>query len=146
MSHFLFVAGALRERDSRESAELQLTHHVWGLRSQLIRDNLSRYLTEQSHGLVYVLKAGISAQFTIESPVLPFQSLDPFVRDEFHAEARYGFVRIAVERRWASSPAASLALLQAALAVDEAELVRRLNLGMHRLTDEQYRTIIEGLG
>ena len=29
MSHFLFVAGALRERTSEESAELQLGHGLW---------------------------------------------------------------------------------------------------------------------
>jgi len=38
-------------------------------------------------------------------------------------------------------------LLQRVLGIEEqAELSRRLSLGMHRLTDEEYRSIREGLG
>lgn len=147
MSHFLFVAGALRERDSLESAELQLSHEVWGLRTQLIRDNLKQYLTDQSCGLVYVLKVGICAQFAVMSGIGPFQDLDPFVREDLHSEARYGFVRIKVGRRWrSSSPTESVALLQKILDVpDHAELTRRLNLGMHRLTEDQYQALVKAL-
>jgi hypothetical protein len=54
MSHFLFVAGALRERTSEESAELQLGHGLWGLCTELIRRNLQTYLDAESRGLVYV--------------------------------------------------------------------------------------------
>jgi hypothetical protein len=147
MSHFLFIAGALRERDSLQSAELQLAHHIWGLRSQLIRDNLSQYLTDKSCGLIYVLKVGICAQFQIISGVQSFERLDQFVRDELHTEARYGFVHITMGRRWASSSPESLALLHKVLEVpDQAELTRRLNLGMHRLTEEQYQAILRALG
>ncbi len=147
MSHFLFVAGALRERDSLESAELQLGHEVWGLRTQLIRDNLKQYLMDQSCGLVYVLKVGICAQFTVMSGIRPFQDLDPFLREDLHGEARYGFVRIKVGRRWgSSSPTETMALLQKILEVpDHAELTRRLNLGMHRLTEEQYQALVKEL-
>ena len=62
MSHFLFIAGALRERSSPESAELQLGAGIWGLCTALIRDNLQKFLTPESHGLVYVLKEGISSR------------------------------------------------------------------------------------
>ena len=58
-SHFLFIAGALRERSSRESADLQLRHQLWGLRSALIAQNLARFLGEGSCGWVYVLKEGL---------------------------------------------------------------------------------------
>ncbi len=147
MSHFLFMAGPLRERSSRDSVDLQLIHHLWGLRSALIRDNLRKYLTDQSFGLVYVLKGGICAQFKIVSDILPFESLDEFVRDELHTEARYGFVKINLRQRWDSSPDHSLALLGTVLEVpDRAELNRRLNLGMHRLTQEQYDAIMKALG
>ena len=65
MSHFLFIAGALRERTSQESAELQLGAGIWGLCTALIRDNLQKFLTPESHGLVYVLKEGIRAEFAM---------------------------------------------------------------------------------
>ncbi len=94
MSHFLFVAGALRERTSEESAELQLGHSLWGLCTGLIRTNLQTYLDEQSRGLVYVLKVGLCAEFQILSPVLDFPALDAFISDELRTEARFGFVRI----------------------------------------------------
>lgn len=146
MSHFLFVAGALRERNSRESAELQLAHELWGLRSTLIRDNLKAYLTDRSCGLVYVLKGGICAGFKIASAVLAFTDLSEFVRDELRAETAYGFVRATEIRIWPSSPEASLALLRTVLEVpDQTELTRRLNLGMHRLTQAQYDVILNAL-
>ncbi|MER3422277.1 MAG: hypothetical protein C4293_02630 [Nitrospiraceae bacterium] len=145
--HFLFVAGALRERDSLESAQLQLSHQVWGLRSALIRDNLKQYLTQQSYGLVYVLKLGICAQLLIVSEVLPFEALDPLIRDDLRTEARYGFVQVRPEKQWESSPAESLSLLQKVLEIpDQGELMRRLNLGMHGLTEEQYHAIVKALG
>lgn len=146
ISHFLFVAGALRERSSQDSADLQLMHQVWGLPSALIRDNLRQYLTDQSCGLVYVLKAGLFARFQILSGVLPLDSLDELVRDELRTEARYGFVRIKLIQRWASSPEDSLVILHRVLEVpDRAELTRRLNLGMHRLTQEQYEALVKAL-
>ncbi|MCH6558436.1 MAG: hypothetical protein IH803_09510 [Nitrospirae bacterium] len=146
MSHFLFVASALRERNSRESAELQLAHDLWGLRTSLIRDNLQQYLADESCGLVYVVKEGISAQFKIVSQILPFDALDEFTRDELRAEARYGFVRVRLLQQWQSSPEASLGLLNRVLEVpDRAELSRRLNLGMHRLTEDQHDAILKGL-
>ncbi len=146
MSHFLFVASALRERNSRESAELQLAHDLWGLRTSLIRDNLQQYLADESCGLVYVVKEGISAQFKIVSQILPFDALDEFTRDELRTEARYGFVRVRLLQQWQSSPEASLGLLDRVLEVpDRAELSRRLNLGMHRLTEDQYDAILKGL-
>lgn len=147
MSHFLFVAGALRERSSGESAELQLTHELWGLRTALIRDNLQRLLTAESCGLVYVLKAGICAHFRIVSGVLPFDRLDDLLKDELRNEARSGFIRIRLINRWESSPGESQALLQKVLQVpDQAELARRLNLGMHALTQEEYEAILGALG
>jgi hypothetical protein len=147
MNHFLFVAGALRERDSFDSAALQLSYDIWGLRTPLIRDNLTRYLTDGSCGLVYVLKAGICARFQIISSVQPFEELDQFVRDELRAESRYGFVRVTGEGRWSSSSTESFALLQRVLDVsDPAELTRRLNLGMHLLTPDQYEAIVQALG
>jgi len=146
-SHFLFVAGALRERSSQDSADLQLVHQVWGLQSALIRDNLRQYLTDQSCGLVYVLKAGLYAHVQILSGVSPLDSLDELVRDELRTEARYGFVQIKLTQRWTSSPEDSLVLLHRVLEVpDRAELTRRLNLGMHRLTQEQYEAIVKALG
>lgn len=146
MSHFLFIAGALRERNSQASAELQLAHGLWGLRSPLIRDNLRRYLTGESRGLVYVLKLGLCAGFAIGSDVLPPEELDAFVREELREETRYGFIRVKTDRQWPSTPEASLALLQRVLSVpDAAELTRRLNLGMHRLTQAEYDAIVEGL-
>ncbi len=146
MSHFLFIAGALRERSSQASAEVQLAHDLWGLRTALIRDNLRTYMTDGSCGLVYVLKQGLRAGFAIQSRVLPPEDLDEFVRDELRDETRYGFVRVKVMQRWQSTPEASLALLHQVLEVpDQAELTRRLNLGMHRVTQEQYAALLKGL-
>jgi hypothetical protein len=147
MSHFLFIAGALRERSSQESAELQLAHELWGVRTALIRDNLTAYLTPESCGLVYVLKIGVCAGFRLASGVLPATDLSQFVRDELRAETAYGFVRTAAIQAWPATSEASLALLRRVLDVpDPAELTRRLNLGMHRLTQEQYEAIRQGLG
>jgi hypothetical protein len=145
MNHFLFVAGALRERTSEESAELQLGHGLWGLSTELIRTNLHTYLDAESHGLVYVLKVGLCAEFQLVSPVLDFSSLDAFLSDELRTEARFGFVRIDGVRRFVGSPAASQALLLNVLQiVDQAELTRRLRLGMHRLTQPEYDAIMQG--
>ena len=80
MSHFLFVAVALRERTSEESAELQLGHGLWGLCTELIRANLQAYLDAESRGLVYVLKAGLCAEFQMVLPVLDFSALDALLR------------------------------------------------------------------
>ena len=147
MSHFLFIAGALRERTSQESAELQLGAGIWGLCTALIRDNLQKFLAPDSHGLVYVLKEGIRAEFAIASPVQPFQALDELLKDEVRTEARYGFVRITPLRRWQVHAPDCQALLQRVLGIEEqAELTRRLSLGMHRLTDAEFRAIVEGLG
>ena len=147
MSHFLFVAGALRERSSLESAQAQLPHELWGLRSSLIQNNLKTYLTEGSNGLVYVLKVGICAGFRIASGVLPAAELSEFVRDELRAETAYGFVRVSGVQTWNSSMEESLALLNKVLDVpDQTELTRRLNLGMHRLTQEQYDAILMAMG
>lgn len=146
MSHFLFIAGALRERSSEESADLQLAHGLWGLCTSLIRTNLQAYLQPQSRGLVYVLKAGLCAEFQIGSSVLPFSDLDELLKDELKTEARFGFVRVVVTRRWASTPQKSQALLQSVLQIpDQAELTRRLGLGMHRLTEPEYEAIVRGI-
>jgi hypothetical protein len=146
MSHFLFVAGALRERTSEESAELQLRHGLWGLCTELIRTNLHTYLDVESRGLVYVLKVGIYAEFRMVSPVLDFSALDAFLSDEMRTEARFGFVRIEGVRRLACSSAASQALLINVLQIaDPAELTRRLRLGMHRLTQVEYDAIMKGV-
>jgi hypothetical protein len=146
MSHFLFVAGALRERTSEESAELQLRHGLWGLCTELIRTNLHTYLDVESRGLVYVLKVGIYAEFLMVSPVLDFSALDAFLSDEMRTEARFGFVRIEGVRRLACSSAASQALLINVLQIaDPAELTRRLRLGMHRLTQVEYDAIMKGV-
>lgn len=146
MSHFLFIAGALRERSSQASAESQLARELWGLRTALIRDNLRAYLTPESCGLVYVLKQGICAGFSILSGVLPPEELDEFVRDELRAETAYGFMRVKPMVAWQSTPEASQRLLTRVLAIpDHAELTRRLALGMHRLTQEQYDAIVRGL-
>ena len=142
-SHFLFVAGALRERSSRDSADLQLTHQIWGLRSALICENVQRYLSAESCGFVYVLKEGLCAHFSISSGVQPLDHLDALVRDELRTEARYGYVAIAQLRRWQSSSEHSLSALRQILDVpDQAELTRRLNLGMHRLTQEQHDALL----
>ncbi len=146
MSHFLFVAGALRERTSEESAELQLGNSLWGLCTGLIRTNLQTYLDARSRGLVYVLKAGLCAEFQIVSPVVDFSELDAFLSDELRTEARFGFVRIDGIRRFACSSAASQALLLNVLQIaDQAELTRRLKLGMHRLAQAEYDAIIRGV-
>ena len=145
MSHFLFVAGALRERTSEESAELQLGNSLWGLCTGLIRTNLQTYLDARSRGLVYVLKAGLCAEFQIVSPVVDFSALDAFLSDELRTEARFGFVRIDCIRRFACSSAASQVLLLNVLQIaDQAELTRRLKLGMHRLTQAEYDAILRG--
>src|SRR6185295_6829343 len=146
MSHFLFVAGALRERTSEESAELQLGNSLWGLCTGLIRTNLQTYLDADSHGLVYVLKVGLYAEFQMLSQVLDFSSLDAFLSDDLRTEARFGFVRIGGVRRLACSAVASQALLLSVLQIaDQAELSRRMRLGMHRLTHAEYDAIILGL-
>ena len=146
MNHFLFVAGALRERTSEESAELQLGHGLWGLCTELIRTNLQTYLEAESRGLVYVLKVGIYAEFQIVPPALDFSALDAFLRDDLRTEARFGFVRIKEVRRIAYSSAASQALLLNVLHIaDQAELARRLRLGMHRLTQSEYEGIVLGV-
>jgi len=145
MSHFLFVAGALRERTSEESAELQLGHGLWGVCTGLIRTNLQTYLDAESRGLVYVLKVGLYAEFQMVSPVLDFSALDAFLSDELRTEARFGFVRIGGVRRLACSSAASQALLLSVLQItDQAELTRRLRLGMHRFTHVEYEAIMRG--
>lgn len=147
MSHFLVTAGTLRERSSLESAELQLGHRLWGCCTALIQQNLSQYLAPHSCGLVYVLKVGICVEFRILSAVLPLQQMDEFLRDDLRTEARFGFIRVSVTRRWASSSQDSHALLQDVLHIpDQAELTRRLGLGMHRLTDGEYQAIVERLG
>jgi hypothetical protein len=145
MSHFLFVAGALRERTSEESAELQLGHGLWGLCTDLIRANLQTYLDTESRGLVYVLKAGLCAEFQILPPVSDFSALDALLSDELRTEARFGFVRIGGVRRLACSSAASQTLLLNVLQiVDQTELARRFRLGMHRLTQAEYDAIMRG--
>src|SRR5262245_41947520 len=147
MSHFLFTAGSLRERSSLDSATLQLSHGLWGCCSALIRENLETYLTAESHGLVYVLKVGICAEVRIVSPVCSLEEMDDLLRDDLKTEARFGFVGVALTRRWASSPQASQAVLQEVLGIsDQAELSRRLSLGMHRLTDGEYQAIVTRLG
>ncbi|OQW63568.1 MAG: hypothetical protein BVN29_15580 [Nitrospira sp. ST-bin5] len=140
------MAGTLRERSSPESASLQLTHGLWGCCSALIRDNLTTFLTPDSHALVYVLKAGICADIKIVSAVLPLQQMDEFLREDFKTEARFGFVRVELRKQWTSTPQESHGLLQSVLQIpDQAELTRRLSLGMHRLTDDEYRAIVTGL-
>lgn len=147
MSHFLFIAGALRERTSLQSAELQLGAGIWGLCTSLIRDNLQKFVTPDSHGLVYVLKEGIRAEFAIVSPVQPFQALDDLLKDELRTEARYGFVRVAPVRRWDGNAPDCQILLQRVLGIEEqSELSRRLSLGMHRLSNDEHRAIVKGLG
>ncbi|MDF0644678.1 MAG: hypothetical protein P0111_11640 [Nitrospira sp.] len=151
MSHFLFIAGALRERTSQESAEIQLSKGVWGLCSSLIRTNLQTYLAPHSRGLVYALKIGLCAEFTIVPPVRDFAELDDFLKDELRAEARFGYVRIEDIRRRALPSTASQAVLLEVLQIpDQAELARRLSLGMHRVTQSEFDAIAgklpDGLG
>ena len=141
----MFVAVALRERTSEESAELQLGHGLWGLCTELIRTNLQVYLDAESRGLVYVLKAGLCAEFKILPPVSDFSALDSLLSDELRTETRFGFVRIGGVRRLACSSAASQALLLNVLQIaDQTELARRLRLGMHRLTQAEYDAIMRG--
>jgi hypothetical protein len=147
MSHFLFTAATLREQSSLDSAELQLRHGLWGCCTALIQQNLTKYLAPHSCGLVYVLKAGICAEFRIDSPLLRLQDMDEFLREDLRTEARFGFVRVVPIQRWTSSPQESHALLQDVLQVTEAaELTRRLGLGMHRLTDAEFQAVVERLG
>lgn len=147
MSHFLFTAATLRERSSLESAELQLSHGLWGCCTALIQQNLTKFLLPDSRGLVYVLKVGLCAEFRIVSSVLPLQDMDDLLREDLRTEARFGFVRVEPTRRWQCSPQDSHALLQAVLHIqDQAELTRRLALGMHRLSDEECQAIVERLG
>jgi len=144
VSHFLFIAGALRERTSQESAELQLSKGLWGLCTSLIRTNLQTYLSPHSRGLVYALKVGLCAEFQIVPPLQEFCALDEFLKDELRTEARFGFVPIQGVRRYALSSTASQALLLEALKIpDQSELTRRLSLGMHRLTQEEYDAIVQ---
>ena len=146
MSDFLFIVPALRERTSEESAALQLSQGVWGLCTALIRSNLQTYVTPESRGLVYVLKIGLCAQFTLLLPVQDFSSLDEFLKDELRMEARHGFVRIDGIKRWTWSAHASQALLLRVLKIpDQAELTRRFALGMHRLSAEEYDAILMGI-
>ena len=145
MSHFLFIVPALRERTSDESAELQLSHGLWGLCTALIRSNLQNFLTPESHGLVYVLKLGLCAEFLLVPPIEDFSRLDEFLKDELGTEARHGFVRIDAIKRWTWSAHASQALLMRVLKIQEQELARRLALGMHRLTIEEYEAIRAGI-
>lgn len=146
MNHFLFIAAPLRERTSEESAELQLSRGLWGLCTSLIRTNLQNYLVPQSQGIVYVLKVGLCAEFTIVPPPQDFSRLDEFLKDELRTEARYGFVRIEGVKRWTWSPQPSQALLLRVLNIpDQAELSRRLALGMHRLTEGEYEAITKGI-
>ncbi|HTL60206.1 MAG TPA: hypothetical protein VL261_01055 [Nitrospira sp.] len=145
MSHFLFIVPALRERTSEASADLQLAHRLWGLCTALIRSNLQTYLTPHSRGIVYVLKLGLCAEFSIVSPAQDFSALDELLKDELRTEARHGFVRIDHINRWAWSVPASQALLLRVLNIPEQELARRLALGMHRLTTEEYEAIRAGI-
>jgi hypothetical protein len=146
VSDFLFIVPALRERTSEASADLQLSHGLWGLCTALIRSNLHTYLTPQSRGLVYVLKVGLCAEFHLVPPVQDFSVLDEFLKDELRTEARHGFVRIDGIRRWTWSARASQAVLLRVLNIpDPAELTRRLALGMHRLTPEEYEAILAGI-
>jgi hypothetical protein len=146
VSDFLFVVPALRERTSEASADLQLSHGLWGLCTSLIRSNLQTYLTPPSRGLVYVLKVGLCAEFNIVPPVQDFSALDEFLKDELRTEARHGFIRIDGIKRWTWSAYASQALLLRVLNIqDQTELTRRLALGMHRLTPEQYEAILTGI-
>ena len=79
-------------------------------------------------------------------PVLEFSALDAFLGDELRTEARFGFVQIDGVRRLTCSSAASQSLLLNVLQItDQAELARRLRLGMHRLTQTEYDAIIRGV-
>ena len=142
----MFIVPALRERTSEASADLQLSHGIWGLCTALIRSNLETYLTPQSHGLVYVLKVGLCAEFAIVPPVENFSALDEFLKDELRTEARHGFIRIGDIKQWTWSAHASQTLLLRVLNIpDQGELTRRLSLGMHRLSAEEYEAIVTGI-
>jgi hypothetical protein len=145
VSHFLFIVPALRERTSEESAELQLSHGLWGLCTALIRSNLQTYLTPESCGLVYVLKVGLCAKFGLVPPIKDFSALDEFLKDELRTEARHGFVRVEGIMRWTWSAQASQALLMRVLNIQDQELTRRFALGMHRLTTDEYEVILAGI-
>ncbi len=146
MSHFLFIAGALRERSSEESAASQLSRGLWGLCTSLIRTNLQTYVEPHSRGLVYVLKVGLCADFKLVPPVRDFTQLDEFVKDEFRTEARFGFIRIEDVRQCAMTSSASQSLLTEVLRIpDQAEFARRLSLGMHRLTQAEYDAIVKAI-
>jgi hypothetical protein len=94
---------------------------------------------------VYVLKVGIYAEFRIMPPVLDFSALDAFLSDELRTEARFGFVQIEEVRRLECSSVMSQSLLLNVLQIaDQAELTRRLKLGMHRLTQVEYDAIMQG--
>ena len=94
---------------------------------------------------MYVLKAGLCAEFQLVPPVLEFSALDAFLSDELRTEARFGFVRIDGVRRFVCPSAASHSLLLNVLQIaDQAELTRRLRLGMHRLTQAEYDAIMQG--
>lgn len=145
--HFLFVAGPTKGRTAAESVQVQLGHRIWGLRTPLIKENLQRFLSKPARGVVYIVKEGLRVEFEITSEVCAFGDLDDLLRDEVRAEAWYGFVRIRPLRLWDSSPHESVTLLTRVLAVtDRAELTRRLNLGMHGLTEAQYHDILEWVG
>lgn len=147
MSHFLFVAGAFPARSSLSSAETQLTHGIWGIRTPAMRDILHQYATAESRGLVYVLKSGILAGFKIDSGVLPPESLDALVRDELRDETKFGFVRITPLQTWPPFSEKSQAVLQELWQLrDRQELLHRLDHLIDRLTPEQYDTIIKALG
>jgi hypothetical protein len=125
---------------------VQLAAGIWGLQTTLIRDNVGRLRTPGSEGLVYVLKWGLYARFRIASEVLPFSALDDLLRDEVRAEARVGFLRIQATARYAADVEGSVALLQRVLDVpDRTELTRRLNLGMHAMTGEQFTDLVTTL-
>jgi hypothetical protein len=146
VSDFLFIVPALRERTSEESAALQLSQGRWGLCTALIRSNLQTYLNTESRGLVYVLKIGLCAEFKLLPPVQDFSALDEFHKDELRMEARYGFIPIDGIKQWTWSAHASQALLLRVLKIpDQAELTRRLALGMHRLSAEEYEAILTGI-
>jgi hypothetical protein len=146
MSHFLFIAGALRERSSEESAELQLSRGLWGLCTSLIRTNLQTFVEPPSRGLIYVLKIGLCADVKLVAPVQEFSHLDDFLKDEFRTEARFGFIRIEDIRRCAMSSSAAQTLLANVLRIPgQAELARRFSLGMHRLTQGEYEAIVKAI-
>jgi hypothetical protein len=96
--------------------------------------------------VVYVLKIGLCAEFKLMPPVQDFSGLDEFLKDELRTEARHGFVRIDGVKRWTWSAHASQVLLLRVLKIsDQAELTRRLALGMHRLMPEEYDAILTGI-